>query len=227
MNELGDLQHQAEVLNNAFSVHFMCKSDAENLVKHGLNATKVRIVYGAIDSECFRDLDIKRSPKTILLASVYSQRKGVEFLPQIIARLPEWKFIILGRGWSDFLKESKIDDCPNVDYRYFSKETRNIAMSEASVFLSLSKLEGGPIPLIESMSMDIYPVATDTGFASDLITQGVDGFVLENPPAIEEVCKAIVATEGLVSKPSAAVSHLNWDRIAEIVVTDFRCISTS
>lgn len=220
IDELGNLKHQAATLNQAHSVHFNCSADSEALVAVGLHPGKVRLIFGAVDSDCEPQVGIIREPKTILLASRYSERKGLEVFPAVIELLPEWKFIILGRGWKNFLKNENLLDNPNVEYQFFNKEARNIAMSRATLFLSLSKLEGGPMPLIESMAMGVIPVATDTGFARDIIVQGKNGLVIPNPPTALQVCDAILLAEALTGSPQESVKHLSWDRLSDIIMSD-------
>ena len=220
MDELGNIEHQVIILNQAHSVHFNCSRDAEVLVEVGLDPTKVRLIFGAIDADCKPQIGIAREPKTVLLASRYSDRKGLDIFPALVKLLPEWKFIILGRGWEDFLRNENLLDKPNISYQFFNKEARNIAMSRATLFLSLSKLEGGPIPLIESMAMGVIPVATDTGFARDLIVHGKNGLVIPNPPTALQVRDAISMAETLTGSPQESVKHLDWDRLSEIVMSD-------
>lgn len=220
MDELGNIEHQVIILNQAHSVHFNCSRDAEVLVEVGLDPTKVRLIFGAIDADCKPQIGIVREPKTVLLASRYSDRKGLDVLPMLVKLLVEWKFIILGRGWEDFLRNENLLGNPNIEYQFFNKEARNIAMSRATLFLSLSKLEGGPIPLIESMAMGVIPVATDTGFARDLIVHGKNGLVIPNPPTALQVRDAILMAETLTGSPQESVKHLDWDRLSEIVMSD-------
>ena len=93
-------------------------------------------------------------------------------------------------------------------------------MSRATLFLSLSKLEGGPIPLIESMRMGVIPSATDTGFARDIIANGKNGVVIANPPTPAQVQKAVLKAAELTGSPLESVEHLTWDRLAGIVMSD-------
>jgi len=220
LDELGNLKHQAMILNQSHSVHFNCSADAEALVAVGLEPSKVRMIFGAVDEDCKPQVGISREPKTILLASRYGERKGLDVFPALVKLLPEWKFIILGRGWEDFLKNENLLDKPNIEYQFFNKEARNIAMSRATIFLSLSKLEGGPIPLIESMAMGVIPVATDTGFARDIIVQGKNGLVIPNPPTALQVRDAILLAETLTGSPQESVKDLNWDRLSGIIMND-------
>jgi glycosyltransferase involved in cell wall biosynthesis len=220
MEELGNLDHQAKILNEAYSVHFNCSTDANNLIKHGLNESKVRVVLGAVDEDCQRQIGIGREKQTILLASQFSERKGLDIFPEVVSLLPEWKFIILGRGWENFLKENGLYAASNIEYQFFNKQSRNVAMSRASIFLSLSKLEGGPIPLIESMSMGVIPVATDTGFAKDVIAHMSNGLIIPNPPTAAQVRDAILEASNLKGSPQEAVTGLNWTRISNIIMAD-------
>jgi glycosyltransferase involved in cell wall biosynthesis len=224
MDELGDLKHQAKILNQAHSIHFNCSANSDSLIEAGLNPKKVRLIFGAVDSDCSPLVGIKRESKTILLASRYSERKGLDLFPEVVSLLPEWKFIILGRGWKKFLKEKNLDINPNIEYQFFNKDARNIAMSRATLFLSLSKLEGGPIPLIESMRMGVIPVATDTGFARDIIAHGKNGVVIPNPPTAAQVHQAILAAIDLTGSPQDSVEHLTWDRLSNIVLSDAHAI---
>jgi len=227
LEELGSLKHQATLLNQSHSVHFNCSADAEALVAVGLEPTKVRMIFGAVDEDCKLQVGITRESKTILLASRYGERKGLDVFPTLVELLPEWKFIILGRGWEDFLKNENLLGNPNIEYQFFNKSARNIAMSRATIFLSLSKLEGGPIPLIESMAMGVIPVATDTGFARDLIVQGKNGLVIPNPPTALQVRDAILIAETLTGSPQESVKDLNWDRLSGIIMNDAQEIWSS
>jgi glycosyltransferase involved in cell wall biosynthesis len=224
MDELGDLKHQAKILNHAYSVHFNCSANADSLIKAGLDSKKVRLVFGAVDSDCSPQPGIKRESMTVLLASRYSERKGLDIFPGVVDLMPEWKFIILGRGWEEFLRRNNLDKNPNIEYHFFDKDSRNIAMSKANLFLSLSKLEGGPIPLIESMKMGVVPVATDTGFARDIIVENHNGVVIPNPPSVAQVHEAILKAAELTGSPQESVAHLTWDRLANIVMSDANAI---
>ena len=83
---------------------------------------------------------------------------------------------------------------------------------------------GGPIPLIEAMSMGVVAVATNTGFAKDVILDGINGIIISNPPTIVEIVTAIRRSSTLTSEVSTLISSLTWDRIADIVVADFEKI---
>ena len=223
--ELGTSEHQVEILNRAFSVHFYCSRDAEKLVALGLKQEKVRVALCAVDVDCVRDHKILREPKTVVLASKYGSRKGLESFPELVAAMPDWKFLILGRDWEDFLAKNNLDKNPNIEYFRFSKKTRNEVMSRASVFLSLSNLEGGPVPLIEAMALGVAPVATNTGFARDVILRNDAGFIIPINESVLKIKEAITSAALLQGDISGAVSHLTWDRIAKLTFEDLSLIT--
>ncbi len=217
---IGSSVEQSLLLNNALSVHFNCSKDAERLVSAGLKKEKVRIVFGAVDDSCKRNPKIRREEKTILLASRFSQRKGLNILPEIISLMPEWKFIILGRGWRKFLKKNQLLKNNQICYKKFNIKNRNKYMNKAQIFLSLSNLEGGPIPLIESMTVGVIPVATNTGFARDVIQDGKNGIILNMSPKPEDVVAAIYAAAEILPSTTNSVSKLTWERMRNILQSD-------
>jgi glycosyltransferase involved in cell wall biosynthesis len=217
--ELGSLNHQVSVLEQAKQVHVMCSRDREMLIGKGLNPEKIKVVYFAIDSECIRDSSIARQEKTVILASRFSTRKGLHILPSLVDQFPDWKFIGLGRGWEKFIAGSSLSTSKNFSYAEFNKSNRNKFFSKASIFLSLSSIEGGPVPLIEAMSLGLHPVCTDTGFARDVITDNSNGILLPINPTLDQIGGGMSIAENLKSNPRDAVSHLTWRRMSDIILT--------
>lgn len=219
--EIGTVQKQVETLNRAFAVYFFCSKDAENLVRNGLVAEKVRLAYCAVDVDCVASPKFIRVEKTIVLASKYGWRKGLSILPEIIKLLPDWHFVTLGRGWDTFIEETGIGLLPNFSHFELNKSSRTQFFSECKIFLSLSELEGGPVPLIEAMATGAIPVATKTGFAPDFVRDGIDGYLLEINPTPHEVVTAILKAE-LIQKAStnSSVNLLTWDRITSMTILD-------
>ena len=222
--ELGSLKHQALVLNASYATYFMCSSDARLLVSNGLNISKVRLCYFGIDTECTPEAYVPRDKKVIVLASKFGPRKGLEKLPYIIDRLPDWNFVALGRGWEAYILKQNLAEKQNFEYHEFNKENRQNYFTKAKIFLSLSIKEGGPVPLIEAMYLGATPVSTSVGFAPDLIKNNVNGILLDVEPSAEDVVAAIIKAERLNSNPSKSVEFLTWDRFARMVETDRKAI---
>ena len=219
-SQLGSSEEQAKCLSKAKLVHFMCNADRNRLVAAGLDIKKTRVVLGAVDVDCVQIKSISKVNNSVLLSSRFGPRKGLENLSKIVDSLPNWTFTILGPGWDDYLRSSGLITRKNVIYLNWSRENRNRLMSENEVFLSLSSLEGGPIPLIDAMAFGMYPIATDTGFARDVIIDGGIGTLLKLPTSCEEVVEAIEKAQLDSGKSIAAVGGLTWDNLAKQYISD-------
>ena len=223
--EMGTLQEQVNLLNNAFSIHFYCSSDAYKLRDLGLSPEKIRLAFCAVDVDCVPDSSVTRKNNLVVLASRYGPRKGLEILPEIVKARSDLEFIALGRGWEEFIHSTSLASAKNFSYTKFNKENRNRILSEATIFISLSNLEGGPVPLIEALDMGVIPIATKTGFAPDLIREGENGYLLPLVPTVSEVLDAI--QKALSTKLKVKSSGLTWDRITSMTIQDLREIQSN
>ena len=223
--DLGSVFEQVDFLNKAHKVYFYCKQDAENLVLNGLKKEKIVIANCAVDNDCVLDNKEIREQRTIILASKFGPRKGAELLPGIVKKLPDWNFIVMGRGWGNFLKQEKLLNVPNFTYVQFNKKNRSKYFSKAKIFLSLSNLEGGPVPLIEAMALGVIPISTSTGFAPEFIKDGTNGYLLPLNPDPDFVVSKIVSVDKLSESPELSVTLLTWDRIARLTYNDLLSIT--
>ena len=83
------------------------------------------------------------------------------------------------------------------------------------VFVSPANLEGGPIPLIETMMCNIVPVASKTGFAPDIIQHGKNGFLFDVGADAEEVgelIKKAIKFEGNINR---SVENYTWKNFSK------------
>jgi glycosyltransferase involved in cell wall biosynthesis len=192
---------------------------------NGLKKEKIVIANCAVDNDCVFDNKEIREQRTIILASKFGPRKGAELLPDIVKKLPDWNFIVMGRGWDNFLKQENLLNVPNFTYVQFNKKNRSKYFSKAKIFLSLSNLEGGPVPLIESMALGVIPISTSTGFAPEFIKDGINGYLLPLKPDPDFVVSKIVSVDKLSENPEISVALLTWDRIARLTYNDLLSIT--
>lgn len=223
--EMGTLTHQAKVLNSAFCVYFFCSRDAEELIKNGLDLSKVRLTFCAVDVDCVPHPGLLRESKTVVLASRFGPRKGLEILPDLVRQMPDWRFIGLGRNWETFINSNELSTLTNFEYYSLDKKSRNYYFSKAEVFLSLSNLEGGPVPLIESIELGCKPVSTDTGFARDVMEN--NGILIPINPVPEQVKSALIEIHDMPVKPNSIVRGLTWDRLCRMMIDDHHKITSN
>jgi glycosyltransferase involved in cell wall biosynthesis len=125
-------------------------------------------------------------------------RKGPELIVPVGERLDRRRYawVFIGPNWAPFAEELARSGwtviCPDElpDPEHF------VYYGEGDVFLMLSRLEGGPLPLLEAMGLGIWPICTDTGLAPEIITHGVNGHILPSYTGnnLHEVADAAAAS---------------------------------
>ncbi len=185
-------------------------------IERGLDPSKAVVVLGAADPVLFGRHE--RGGGAVGLSSSFYERKNPELLLNIVKALPHRNFVLLGRHWNRYARFEELLSLPN--FTYLSRPYRDYPRiySTFDVFLSISSLEGGPIPLMEAMMCNAVPVASRTGFAPDLIEHGSNGFLFEmedGPARVSELIERAYALDADVRK---TVEQYSWDHFsAEIV----------
>lgn len=191
--ESSDHAQLARDLNEAKTVFTYNSRDAEFLRDIGVCRSDLRTIYGAVNRSVFfplTDWDAKKENFVIFVGDC-KLRKSPSLVYDVIKRMRDVDFIIHGRGWQTFLK--KRPALINLRYLEFSKTKHPKLMREASLFVSLSSVEGGPFPTIEALASGTPVVATDTGWNGELINNQF-GMVLRINPSVTEVESAIRAS---------------------------------
>ena len=89
------------------------------------------------------------------------------------------------------------------------------------IFCSVTSYDGGPIPLLESMSAGVYPVITNSGFAPDVIQKQDSGSLFQpfsDPHHICELIKAAYSRDVDKHKLSQSVENFSFNSFASKVV---------
>ncbi len=200
------------VLNKATNVICMCSQFAQMLVKQGVKASKVSYIVGAADPQMF--LPHQRLNGAVGFCTAFYYRKEPERIFKIIKMMPHRKFVLLGKNWLKYERFSEMQALPNFTYVEAPYSDYPLYYAQMDVYVSPSKLEGGPIPLIEAMMCNVVPVATNTGFAPDLIVPGENGFIFDLDSPVEEICQLIDKAFQLQANVRKTVEHLSWEYFA-------------
>jgi glycosyltransferase involved in cell wall biosynthesis len=169
----------------------------------------VSYAIGAADPAIFTKQSDRR-PAKILLSGQFLERKNPRKLIETIRQNQDMEFCWLGPGWSESEYGSEIELLPNVELLAAPYSEYPNVYAKCGVYLSLSIVEGGPIPLLETMMANLVPVVTDTGFAPDVITHGQNGFLLgfdDDQGQIRDFLKRAITFEEDVSH---SVRLYNW-----------------
>ena len=146
--------------------------DARDHARRRHPTEKIRLlITGMADAPLIYDHERGRPDDT------YPRRKSPELLLPIADRLDpdRYAWVFIGQGWQPYVDaltergwtviHPGLVDAPG-HYRYFG---------EGDIYLMLSRLEGGPLPLLETMGLGIWPVCAPTGLAPDIVQSGCNG----------------------------------------------------
>lgn len=172
----------------------------KTLVENGIPAGRIHVAPYGVNLEKFHPAAGQRpvnGPLRLLFVGRINQRKGVKYLLEALEKLPakHVELTICGRVLDD-LKifepfRSQITIRPSVSHAEL------VATYQASdLFIFPSVAEGFAHVLLESMACGLPVLSTTATAAPDLVTEGVDGFVVE--PG---------ASNALVSRVEWALSH--------------------
>jgi glycosyltransferase involved in cell wall biosynthesis len=203
-------------LEKATKIIFACESNRQAWIERGLAEEKTAVVLGAADPALFRFHE--RGGGIVGLSSSFYERKNPDCLLKLVKLLPHRDFLLLGRRWNQYALFEELRALPNFTYKSAPYRDYPEIYAQFDVFLSMSTLEGGPIPLMEAMMSNAVPVASRTGFAPDLIRHGKNGYIFDLDAPAEEIAEMIEAAFQSKENVRETVEQYSWNRFsAEIV----------
>jgi len=205
-------------------IFVMNSSDLEKLVKLGLPKFKITVTYGAIDNSKYYPLKPNEAFKFlefpyILIAGDCKERKSPKRLYGIAKQMPDLKFIFHGNGWKKFFLREFKKLPTNCEFHSFRITRHAEFMRQASVYLSLSKIEGGPYPTLEALASGTPTVATNTGWNSELINVQ-NGFLVEDDTTDSQIVKYItqcIEIKKSIFNLSLLPINLTWQTLGELI----------
>ena len=203
------------IFNAIHKVVFTCSANQKCWVDRGVDKSKTVVILGGYDSDLF--LPHNRNPNQYIgLCSSYYERKNPMLMFDIIKYLPQYQFLLIGRNWEEFSQFEYLQQYGNLTYKQIKYKEYPYYYSKMDVFLSTSTLEGGPIPVLESMACNCFPVVSNTGFASDIIEHGKNGFLFDPNAHYDEVINLIIEAKSLSNLDiSSSVHSSSWSSFVE------------
>ncbi|MBI9064139.1 MAG: glycosyltransferase family 4 protein [Marinilabiliaceae bacterium] len=215
-NKFYSKSHAFYTLKNASSIICLNHNMAHELMELGIPKDRISVFHLASNPEFFQPKD-NRKGQTVGFCCYYSNRKNPELIYDLVMKMSDINFILVGQNWENYPKFDQLMRAPNFTY-YGDKSYEEYPglYRLMDVFVSPSYLEGGPVPLLEAMLSNVVPVASNTGFCPDLIKHGVNGFLFDphtntTEEVIDFVQKALVL-EGDVRKDVVAHSWKEYGR---------------
>lgn len=207
----------ARQLARARAVVATSSVSADDLLQIGVPRRKVEVVIPGADPVRFRPHG--RGGGAVGFCSAYYPRKAPEIVVDVAMALPERQVRLLGRGWEASPGFDDLVALPNFEYLESGYDDYPAFYASLDVLVSPSRLEGGPIPLLEAMMSNVVPVATRTGFAPDLIVDGVNGVLCDVGAPGAAFVDAIARADQLTADVRATVERYTWDAFAARILS--------
>ena len=119
---------------------------------------------------------------TITMVARFSVPKDHLTLVEILSRFSgiRWNLELIGSGPNKQIIEKKVSEYGISERVLFTGEIEDVAehLSDASIFVLLSRWEGLPLSIIEAMRAGLPVIASDVGGVGELVVDGVTGFLI-------------------------------------------------
>ena len=162
----------------------------ENLLT-SLGISKERIVRapGAVNRDAYKPSENLPESQYVLFSGDFKYRKNPELVARVVESMPDINFIVHGQNWEIFPPQF-LRGLPNLKRLDFDLKNQPHLIRQASTYVSLALIEGGPYPVLESLASGTPVVATDTGFCAEFVNSA-NGRLLPNQPDIKLVESSI------------------------------------
>ena len=206
--------HVVWCLNKADYVICLNSDIKAYLIECGVRAEILKVIHIATSAKTFTPH--KRIGTGVVgLCSGHHVRKNPELIFDIIKNHTKREFWLLGTNWERFPRFKELLALPNFKYIKDEPYENFPAMYEKmDVFLSPSRLEGGPVPLLEAMMSNCMPVASRTGFSADIIEHGQNGYLFDVDATYDEVIPLIEKAFDNQNEVRSTVMDFTWENCA-------------
>jgi len=176
-NKYYSARHIAYTLRFAHKIICLNQAVANELISLGTDKEKIEIYHMASNPDMFQPRE-RTGDGSIGFCMGYYERKNPNLVIEIVKGMPDKKFILLGRDWNKYEHFNDLLAMKNFTYYEDLPYEQFAALyQQMDVFVSTSFLEGGPVPLLESMLCNVVPVCSRTGFCPDIIEDGINGYL--------------------------------------------------
>lgn len=208
------------LLNDCSRVVSMCSLFTKQLIKDGLPREQVATLIPGVDPDRF--VSHQRTNGLVGFCSGYQNRKNPDCILELVRESSHRDFVLMGRDWERYHRFRELTSFSNFEYRPCvpDAEVPNF-YSSLDVFVSPSFVEGGPMPLLESMMCNVVPVVSRTGFAADLIRDGENGFLFDVGTSAPTIAKQIERAYQLETDIRQTVAHLTEEHFSKQVQKHF------
>jgi starch synthase len=192
--------------------------------EEGVPAPRLHLVPLGVDVDLFRPLRRRQpDPFTIGFVGQVTQRKGVSYLVQAFESLRPLgaRLLVVGRpiGPRDpWFRSGIVHRLP------VARSTLPEVYAEMDVVVLPSLIEGFGLTALEAMACGVPVIVSENTFASDIVTDGVDGYVvpIRDAAAIADRIERLMNDDALRlemgANARAAAEHHSWHAFGRQIV---------
>ncbi|MCP4603644.1 MAG: glycosyltransferase family 4 protein [Proteobacteria bacterium] len=188
------------------------------------SAQAIEVITNGVDTDKFRPGSDERQTGKITLVSVgrLIQRKGYEYLIDALKGAKEFELVLIGDG---NIKEtlSELATRLNVDVKLLGRLEREGVidnLQKADIFVLPSLNEGMSNSVLEAMACGLPVITTNVGGCDELVSDGVNGFVVEkaDSSALSEALnkyaekRSLIGQHGKMSRKVAEA--MSWREVS-------------
>jgi glycosyltransferase involved in cell wall biosynthesis len=164
---------QIKIINEVDKIFCMSEVEKRRLIDGGITKPIVPVI-GGIDPNRFKE--IAQKGNKIVWVGTPVERKNPQQLIEFIRLNPDLDFLVIGKGWKSSTLYGKLKLFRNVEYKEFMGPLSSRDFDHCSHYLMMSNVEGGPMPLLETLASGLIPICTRVGFVEEILLK----FNLEN-----------------------------------------------
>jgi len=204
---------------------FVHSEQAKNELVCEFPNVSIKVVVGALQFSRFNTPAIYG--RKIVWVGTPNSRKNPHLLFQLAKYAPGLEFRLLGRDWSksDFWEQIKTHS--NIEYVEVDGALQSSDFDYCNRYLMLSEVEGGPMPLLESLAAGLVPICSRTGFVEDLlIPLGLEAQIV-NQHDLSEVLNVLQLSENILIPKAALIENIHkydFERMSALIVKSVELI---
>jgi glycosyltransferase involved in cell wall biosynthesis len=172
---------------------------------------KVDVVIGGADVSYFRRLNNNKKMQSVIFVARLANRKRPDLIYRTVLENKDFSFSLHGHKWKNSRHLDLLNSCSNFHYYEFNFKNSNVLYNQNNIFLSLSDIEGGPIPALEALASGCKVILTDTGFARDLKNLSNSVVLIPVNPSSSEVTLALNKCLNLPNPALDIVENFRYD----------------
>jgi glycosyltransferase involved in cell wall biosynthesis len=198
-NPSWSFESKAVSFHRAKMISSVSTSIIGRMVERGVPVEKIRYTPAGVDFDKFKPTDILdkgvlaeqyKVAKDVIRFGIVSRlypdgRKGEEFLTDIILNFTDvsrFRFMFVGANWADYLAKITTDhDLDPSLFELFDRDTNCTYDDYPNLYglmdgvLVTSKIDSGPVCILEALAKGIPVISTPTGLANELLVKRIDG----------------------------------------------------